>query len=45
MEDFIIFVKEIIGKKIRNQTGNLIKQLEVFEGEERIRIKKATTQN
>ena len=37
---FIIFVKEIIGRKIKHQTGNLLKQLDVFVEEERVRVKK-----
>ena len=37
---FIIFCKRNHWEKDKNQTGNLIKQLEVFVDEERIRIKK-----
>ena len=40
MEDFYNFCKRNHWEKDKNQTGNLIKQLEVFEGEERVRIKK-----
>ena len=40
MEDFYNFCKRNHWEKDKNQTGNLIKQLEAFEGEERVRIKK-----
>jgi hypothetical protein len=40
MEDFYNFCKRNHWEKDKNQTGNLIKQLDVFVGEERIRIKK-----
>ena len=40
MEDFYNFCKRNHWEKDKNQTGNLIKQLEVFVDEERIRIKK-----
>ena len=40
MEDFFNFCKRNHWEKDKNQTGNLIKQLDVFVGEERVRIKK-----
>ena len=40
MEDFFNFCKRNHWDKDKNQTGNLIKQLDVFVKEERIRIKK-----
>ena len=40
MEDFFNFCKRNHWEKDKNQTGNLIKQLDVFIGEERVRIKK-----
>ena len=40
MEDFYNFCKRNHWEKDKNQTGNLIKQLDVFVDEERIRIKK-----
>jgi hypothetical protein len=40
MEDFYNFCKRNHWEKDKNQTGNLIKQLEVFVNEERMRIKK-----
>ena len=40
MEDFYNFCKRNHWEKDKNQTGNLIKQLDAFVGEERVRIKK-----
>ena len=40
MEDFYNFCKRNHWEKDKNQTGNLIKQLDVFVGEGRVRIKK-----
>ena len=40
MEDFFNFCKRNHWDKDKNQTGNLIKQLDVFVKEERMRIKK-----
>ena len=40
MEDFYNFCKRNHWEKDKNQTGNLIKQLDEFIGEERVRIKK-----
>ena len=40
MEDFYNFCKRNHWEKDKNQTGNLIKQLDVFVNEERMRIKK-----
>ena len=40
MEDFFNFCKRNHWEKDKNQTGNLIKQLDVFEKEDRMRIKK-----
>ena len=40
MEDFYNFCKRNHWEKDKNQTGNLIKRLEEFVGEERVRIKK-----
>ena len=40
MEDFYNFCKRNHWEKDKNQTGNLIKQLDVFVDEERVRIKK-----
>ena len=40
MEDFYNFCKRNHWEKDKNQTGNLIKRLDEFVGEERVRIKK-----
>jgi len=40
MEDFYSFCKRNHWEKDKSQTGNLIKQLDVFVKEERMRIKK-----
>ena len=40
MEDFYNFCKRNHWEKDKNQTGNLIKRLDEFIGEERVRIKK-----
>ena len=41
MDDFYAFLKKNNWEMDKNQTGNLIKQLDdIFEGEERVRIKK-----
>ena len=40
MEDFYNFCKRNHWEKDKTQTGNLLKQLDVFVEEERVRVKK-----